>query len=151
MPVASTDVYTLQKKAIQKSNKDIEKEAEEEFMKTLLLMEATLKAENEELLARKAELQAAIMREAELIDEYKMELKNYPRRTVRFSTPDDEESGDEAELAKKIATLKWHGKEMEMRNKNLVQSIREEDKTILNLKVKLKVLPLSKELKVEQD
>jgi hypothetical protein len=29
MPVASTDVYTLQKKAIQKSNKDIEKEAEE--------------------------------------------------------------------------------------------------------------------------
>lgn len=61
----------LQKKAIQKSNKDIEKEAEEgqnsllnyslshiqyyiicimcctEFMKTLLLMEATLRAENE--------------------------------------------------------------------------------------------------------
>jgi hypothetical protein len=35
------------KKAIQKSNKDIEREAEEEFMKTLLLMEATLKAENE--------------------------------------------------------------------------------------------------------
>ena len=63
-------VLALQKKAIQKSNKDIEKEAEDgtvytdnteisftnftvhvwyvlEFMKTLLLMEATLKAENE--------------------------------------------------------------------------------------------------------
>ena len=38
-----------------------------------------------------------------------------------------------------------------MRNKNLVQSIREEDVAILNLKVKLRVLPFSKELQVEQD
>ena len=66
-----------------------------EFMKTLLLMEATLKAENEvsncswnkivifkyvcwsntlqELLQRKAELQAAIKQEAELIDQYKVQ------------------------------------------------------------------------------
>jgi hypothetical protein len=60
------------KKAIQKSNKDIEREAEDEFMKTLLLMEATLKAENEELLERKAQLQEAIKKEAELIDQYKV-------------------------------------------------------------------------------
>ena len=40
---------------------------------------------------------------------------------------------------------------LQMRNKNLVQSIREEDVAIFNLKVKLKVLPLSKELQVEQD
>jgi hypothetical protein len=38
-----------------------------------------------------------------------------------------------------------------MRNKNLVQSIRVEDVAILNLRVKLRVLPLSKELQVEQD
>ncbi|CAI8053221.1 hypothetical protein GBAR_LOCUS29104 [Geodia barretti] len=139
------------KKAIQKSNKDIEREAEDEFMKTLLLMEATLKAENEELLERKAQLQEAIKKEAELIDQYKVEMKKFPRRSVRFPSVNDEESGDEAELAKKIATLKWHSKEMEMRNKNLVQSIREEDVAILNLKVKLRVLPFSKELQVEQD
>jgi hypothetical protein len=103
------------KKAIQKATKDIEKEGEEEFMKTLLLMEATLKAENEELLQRKAELQSAIKHEAELIDEYKVELRKYPSRSRRVPTPDSNgESGDEAELAKKIATLKWHGKEMEV-------------------------------------
>ena len=39
---------------------------------------------------------------------------------------------------------------LQMRNKNLVQSIMEEDEAILNLKVKLKVLPLSKELQVEE-
>ena len=48
-------------------------------------------------------------------------------------------------------SLHTHTHTHQMRNKNLVQSIREEDKAILNLKVKLKVLPLSKELQVEQD
>lgn len=58
--------------------------------------------------------------------------------------------GDESELAKKVATLKWHGKELEMRNKNLVKSIREEENEIIQLKVKLKVLPLKQKLNVDE-
>lgn len=58
--------------------------------------------------------------------------------------------GDEGELAKKVATLKWHGKELELRNKNLVQSIKEEEEEIMQLKVKLKVLPLKQKLDVDE-
>jgi hypothetical protein len=43
-----------------------------------------------------------------------VEMKKFPRRSVRFPSVEDDESGDEAELAKKIATLKWHSKEMEV-------------------------------------
>ena len=58
--------------------------------------------------------------------------------------------GDEGELARKVATLKWTGKELEMRNKNLVQSIKEEEDEILHLKVKLKVLPLKQKLNIDE-
>ena len=58
--------------------------------------------------------------------------------------------GDEGELAKKVATLKWTGKELEMRNKNLVQSIKDEEEEIISLKVKLKVLPLKQKLNVDE-
>jgi hypothetical protein len=58
--------------------------------------------------------------------------------------------GDEGDLAKQVATLKWTGKELEMRNKNLVQSIKEEEEEIMQLKVKLKVLPLKQKLNVDE-
>lgn len=60
------------------------------------------------------------------------------------------QQGDEGELAQKVATLKWHGKELEMRNKNLVQSINEEGTEIIQLKVKLKILPLKQKLNVDE-
>ena len=37
-----------------------------------------------------------------------------------------------------------------MRNKNLVQSIKEEEEEIIQLKVKLKVLPLKQKLNVDE-
>ena len=58
------------------------------------------------------------------------------------------EQGDESDLAKKMATLKWHGEELEMRNLNLVQSIKDEEKEIVQLKVKLKGMPHQQSLTV---
>lgn len=57
---------------------------------------------------------------------------------------------DENELAKKVAELRWHEKELELRNKNLVKSIKEEEEEIMQLKVKLKVLPLKQKLNVDE-
>lgn len=115
---------------------------EEEFMKTLLLMEATLAAENEELLSKKEKLQEAIRDEIELIDQYKAQLREQQSRLADSC----EESGDEGELARKVATLRWTGKELEMRNKNLVEGIKEEEDEIFQLRIKLKVLPLKQKL-----
>ena len=64
--------------------------------------------------------------------------------------PSSYPQGDEGELASKVATLKWHGKELELRNRNLVQSIKEEEDEIMQLKVKLKVLPLKQKLNVDE-
>jgi len=51
-----------------------------EFMKTLMLMEATLVAENEEIITRRDRLNAAITREKDLIDSYKVDI--YSSRTT---------------------------------------------------------------------
>ena len=58
--------------------------------------------------------------------------------------------GDEGELAQKVATLRWHGKELELRNRNLIQGIKEEEEEIMQLKVKLKVLPLKQKLNADE-
>jgi hypothetical protein len=47
---------------------------------------------SQELLERKAQLQEAIKKEAELIDQYKVEMKKFPRRSVRFPSVEDDES-----------------------------------------------------------
>jgi hypothetical protein len=70
-------------------------------------MEATLKAENEELLQRKAELQSAIKHEAELIDEYKVELRKYPSRSRRVPTPDS--NGESVSHNTHEKTVSWWG------------------------------------------
>ena len=92
---------------------------------------------------------------------------------------------DDAELAKQLAALKWHEKELEvssnnsattiiiymyklvwivlwyykvssflpspqLRNKTLVQDIREEEDEIMQIKVKLKVLPLKQKLSIDE-
>jgi len=49
-----------------------------------------------------------------------------------------------------VAELRWHEKELELRNKNLVKSIKEEEDEIMQLKVKLKVLPLKQKLNVDE-
>ena len=58
--------------------------------------------------------------------------------------------GDEGELAQKVVTLRWRGKELELRNKNLIQDIKEEEEEIMQLKVKLKVLPLKQKLNADE-
>jgi len=77
------------------------------------------------------------------------ELEKYPSRTAPTANDLAEESGDEGELAKKVAALKWHGKELELRNRNLIKSIQEEEEAIVQLKVKLKVLPLKQKLNTD--
>ena len=49
-----------------------------------------------------------------------------------------------------MATLKWTGKELQMRNKNLVDGIEEEEEEIIQLRIKLKVLPLKQKLNADE-
>lgn len=79
-----------------------------------MLMEATLTAENEELVAKKEALQASIREEVETIEQMKKELQQYPPRSSTEAVGSEEELEDEAELAKKVAALRWHGKELEV-------------------------------------
>lgn len=156
----SITVLRRKKKVLQ--NKDSRQSlagGEEDFMKTLMLMEATLTAENEELIAHKEQLQGAIRKESDLIEKSQKELQRIKSLLAAKSKTKsqssaletvEEESGDEAELAKKIAALRWHGKELELRNKNLVQSIQEEEEAIMHMKVKLKVIPLKQKLNVDE-
>lgn len=114
----------------------------EEFIKTLLLMEVMLIAENEALIARKEQLQADIRREAELIDQYKIALKEREQERIELTS----ESGDEVELVRKVEALKWQNKELELRKETLIKGIQDEEASIVQLKVKVKVWPLEQAL-----
>ncbi|KAL5473299.1 hypothetical protein EMCRGX_G027768 [Ephydatia muelleri] len=132
----------IQKKPQQEEGDDTAKSSQqpvtggEGFIKTLLLMEAMLIAENEALLARKEQLQNDIRREAELIDQYKIALKE--REQERVELAKDSESGDELELVRKVEALKWQNKELELRKETLIRGIQDEEASIVQLKVKVK-------------
>eukprot|EP00731_Ephydatia_muelleri_P029195 Em0020g839a len=140
----------IQKKPQQEEGDDTAKSSQqpvtggEGFIKTLLLMEAMLIAENEALLARKEQLQNDIRREAELIDQYKIALKE--REQERVELAKDSESGDELELVRKVEALKWQNKELELRKETLIRGIQDEEASIVQLKVKVKVWPLEQAL-----
>lgn len=116
--------------------------APEDFLSTLLHMEATLLAEKDVLLETNEMLKGEIKKEAELIEQCKAELS-------KVAPADDFEEFfedvDVSELAKQVAALKWQRKELQIRSGELKDAIIQERDTICDLNVKLRLIAINEQ------